>query len=335
MHDHPAHRVAGPGPARVAAGDPLVEVLAGITAVALQRDDAQPDVGRSLALGEQPRVPAGRDVVPELQIDGVGIEIDTVQHVLRARFHIARGDSGVEPSPPAHHRLHAVRSNHHAGPDRLLPTRGPQAHRPAAVRGPVHPHRLGRHVNRDALGRRLRRQRGVETRAIENPGDVRPRDLHLGVIGREDDDAGDFAGGPWGAVGIGELAQARVADAFGAAHRRADEGIAFDEEDIQLGRGALGLRRGHAARGACAHDENVVVRHSRPSRARRRDTARCTCGSRYRCGGRSAGPGSRGGSLRVGTAAGITRSDRTRRGRRRRPRRGACARAGGAPWGEG
>src|SRR5439155_22347715 len=45
MHDHPAHRVAGPGPARVAAGDPLVEVLAGITAVALQRDDAQPDVG--------------------------------------------------------------------------------------------------------------------------------------------------------------------------------------------------------------------------------------------------------------------------------------------------
>src|SRR5947208_4325935 len=105
MHDDAAHRVRRPGAPGVATGDPLIEVLPGIAAVGFECHQAEPDIRDAGPFGEQPRVPARRDLLPELQVDRVRVEVDALKNVLSARLHVARRHAGIEPGPAADHRL--------------------------------------------------------------------------------------------------------------------------------------------------------------------------------------------------------------------------------------
>src|SRR5256885_14548409 len=60
--------------------------------VGLQGDEAEAHIRHTRALGEDPGVSARCDVGAELQVDGVGIEVDPLDDVLRARLHVAGGD---------------------------------------------------------------------------------------------------------------------------------------------------------------------------------------------------------------------------------------------------
>src|SRR5881409_352750 len=134
MHDHPTYGVTGPRAPRVEARDPVIEVLARVAAVGLERHEAEPDVRDGDALGKQPGVAARSDVAPELQVDRVGVEVDALQHVLGARLHIARRDASLEPRPAPDHRLHAVRADHDPRTGHLLPARASYQHETRTVR---------------------------------------------------------------------------------------------------------------------------------------------------------------------------------------------------------
>src|SRR3989442_219533 len=104
-----------------------------------------------------------------------------------------------------------------AGPD--------HPHPPPAVRLARHPGRFRAHAELGPQGHGPVGEKGVEPRAIENPADVALGDLHLCVVGRDEHDAGDLAGGPASAVGVGELPQTRVPHPFGATDRRPNPGV--------------------------------------------------------------------------------------------------------------
>src|SRR2546422_4381851 len=53
-------------------------------------------------------------------IDGVGIEVDPLDDVLRARLHVTSGDPSLETRPAAHHRFHAIRPDHDSRPARRV-----------------------------------------------------------------------------------------------------------------------------------------------------------------------------------------------------------------------
>src|SRR5206468_381459 len=152
---------------------------------------------------------------------------------------------------------------------------------------------------------------------------------HLGVVRRDEDDAGDLAGHPRRAFRVRELAEPGVADALGTAHRRAHRPVPLEHHHVELRRGALRPGRSDTAGRTRADDQDVDVRH-RPWRARRPDKARRTCDSRCKPRGLSPGRRIRGGSLRAGTGAGTGRSGRTRPGLPRR-----LQRHGGDAWANG
>src|SRR5256886_9694186 len=104
---------------------------------------------------------------------------------------------------------------------------------------------------------------GVEPRTIENPTDIALGDLPLRVVGCDKHDARDLPGYPGRAVGIQELAQACVPDAFGAAHRGAHSSVALEQPHVELGCDALRLPRRHRARWARTNDQHIgVVGHA-------------------------------------------------------------------------
>src|SRR3989442_7688889 len=122
VHDDAAYGAARLLTARVAARDPVVEVLSGVATIRLQGHEAEAHVRHTPALGEDPCIPAWSYAGAELQIDGGGIEVYALEHVLRARLHVPGGDAGVEARPPADHRFDAVRSDHDPRPaGRLAP----------------------------------------------------------------------------------------------------------------------------------------------------------------------------------------------------------------------
>ena len=105
---------------------------------------------------------------------------------------------------------------------------------------------------------------GIEARAVEHPTHVALGDLDLRIVGREEDDPGDLAGGPLRPVRVRELPQPRVAHTFGAAHGRPHGAVALEQCHIQLGRRLFRLPRGNGPGGSGAHDQDVDVRHWPP-----------------------------------------------------------------------
>ena len=234
MDDDSADGVAGLGTIGKAPRDPVVQIRPGVATVALQRNEAEAHVRDAGALGEEPRVAARRHAIPELQIDGVGIEVDALNHVLGARFHVARRDPRVDPRPPAHHGLDAVRADDDSSADGLLAVRPAQPDLPAAIGGARHLQRLGRNAQLGARGNGLGGQMRVEARPIENPPHVPLRHRHFGVVRGEENHFGDLARRPWCPVRIGELAQPCVPHPLGATHRGPDGPIPLDQQHVQV-----------------------------------------------------------------------------------------------------
>ena len=288
VHDDAPHRVAGPGAVGIAPVHPRVEILARVAAVALQRHQPQSHVGDPHALGKDPGIPTRRDGVTELQVDRVGVEIDPLDHVLGARFHVAGGHARVESRPATDHRLHAVRPDHDFRPIGRRTAQAAHGDVPAPVRGPRHPRRFRAHEQLGARRDRFGGEMGVEPRAIEDPAHVPLGDPDLRVVRRDEDDTRNLARDPRGAVRIGELAQPGVPDALRAAHRCSHRAIALEQHHVELRCRAFCLCRGDGTGRARADDQEIDVRH-RPWRARQPGRARRTSGSRYRSGGRRAG----------------------------------------------
>ena len=206
VHDHAAHRVRRLGAPGVAPGDPRIEVLPGVAAVGLERDQAEPDVRDPGPFGKEPRVSARRDLLPELQVDRVRVEVDALDDVLGARLHVARRHAGIEPGPAADHRFHTVRPDYDARPPRLLASGAAQLHAPAIVGVAAHPGRFGADQQGDARRRGPCREERVEAGAIEDPADVALGDLDRRVVWSEENHPRDLARHPRRAVRLGELA---------------------------------------------------------------------------------------------------------------------------------
>src|SRR2546422_11577043 len=79
-------------------------------------------------------------------IDGVGIEVDPLDDVLRARLHVTSGDPSLETRPAAHHRFDAIRPDHDSRPARLFAPGVAHPHPPASVRLARLTGRLGAHA---------------------------------------------------------------------------------------------------------------------------------------------------------------------------------------------
>ena len=152
---------------------------------------------------------------------------------------------------------------------------------PTVVSIAPHAGRLGADQHRSARGRGLGREVRVKPCAIENPAQATVGEHDLGIIGRLKNDIRDASRDPGGAIRIHKLAQPRVPDALGAAHRCTDRPVPFQQDHVQLRRGQLRLPRRDGPRRSRAHDQDVDVRHRRPSRAPRRGRGRYI--SRIRC----------------------------------------------------
>ena len=285
VHDHAPHGPADAYAVRVAPGDPGVQVLARAPAVPPQRDHAEAHVRDPDALREDPGIAGRRDPAAELQVDRVRIEGDPLEHVLGAGLHVARGDPRVQPRPAAHHRLHAVRADHHPGAVDAFAVGVPHPHFPTSLARRDHPGGFRAHQHGCAVGRGLGGEKRVEAGAVKDPADVALGDPRLGAIRRDEDHARNLARHPRGALGRRKLPQPSVPHAFGAAHGTADGRIALEQHDVELRSRSLRFPCRDRARGAGADDQHVHVRHER-WRARRPGRARCTCDTRCRPGGR-------------------------------------------------
>ena len=84
MHDDAADGIAGADAPGEPACDPIIEVLPRVAAVRFQRHDAKSHVRDADALRENPRISAWRDSPTELQVDRIRIDVDVLEHVLRA-----------------------------------------------------------------------------------------------------------------------------------------------------------------------------------------------------------------------------------------------------------
>src|SRR5207247_7640232 len=202
--DDSPNRALVHGTTRLATANPSFEVLSHVPGLRPQGDETKAHARHPRALGEDPGISARGDVGAELQVDGVGIEVDPLDDVLRARLHVAGGDPGLEARPATDHRFDPVRPDHDARPARLVAPRAAQPDPPAAVGLTRHTGRLGAHAElgpepHGALG-----ETSVEPGTIENPTDIALGDLHLRVVGCDEHAAPDLPGHPGRAVGIHE-----------------------------------------------------------------------------------------------------------------------------------
>src|SRR5213592_1509310 len=155
------------------------------------------------------------------------------------------------------------------GPDddaravKLVPPALLHAHVPTSITVARHAGRFGAdehlRTGRCCFGREMR----VEPRSVENPAEAAVGEHYLGVIGRLENDVGDPPGYPVSAVGIGELAQTGVADAFGTAHGGPDRPVAFEQHDVELAGRLLRVSGGNRPGRPGAHYQDVDVRHER------------------------------------------------------------------------
>src|SRR5439155_22777398 len=119
--------------------------------------ETQSHVRDAHTLRENPGIATRRDRIAELQVDGVGIEVDPLEHVLRARLHVARRHTRVEPGPAADHGFDAVSTDHDAGAIQFLAPTLCYADVPALVAVAGHRGRLGTDQHRRASRGRLPR----------------------------------------------------------------------------------------------------------------------------------------------------------------------------------
>ena len=245
-----------------------MQPLARRSALALQRDDAETDVGDADALRKDPGVAAGRDAVAEVEVDGVGVEVDAGDDVLRATLHVSGRDPRVEPGPATDHALDAVGADDDAGTDDAVAARSPRRRAPA-VALPRDAGDLGADDDLRARPPRLGGERRLEPRPIEHVADVALGDAYLGAVRRPEDDAGDAARDPRGADRVEELGHALRADALAAAYGRADGAVALEHENVQPAVGGCRLTRRDEARRSAADDQNVAVTGARHAAATR------------------------------------------------------------------
>src|SRR3989454_12726435 len=105
-----------------------------------------------------------------------------LQAVLGGGLHVARRYARVQPGPPSHHGLDAVRADHDPGAPELLTFWSPHTNPPPAVAVARHPRRLRRHADLDTRGPRPLGEEGGEACAVEDPRHGPVGDARLGVV---------------------------------------------------------------------------------------------------------------------------------------------------------
>jgi hypothetical protein len=204
-----------------------------------------------------------------VKYDRISIDVDVIDDVLGAAFHVARSHACVDAGPSTDCAFDAIGADDDARADLGFACVGFDRHSPRIA---VATHRRRFHSSADlrTSGSRLVCDCGLESRAVENVAYVTFCNANRRPVRGAEDDARDASRDPGlvaGSIGVvstiqdwrEKFAETRSADAFTASHGCSNCVVAFEQNDREIATCARCLTSGDEPGGATADDENIAI----------------------------------------------------------------------------